>query len=169
MNCLKSWTFNLTAIATCLTIFNISTSASQAQSSPAEIPEGEMRVNCPAECEPWPEKLRLTDEQMEKLISLKSAYEIKNAEKRAQLFANMKQMSMLMTDSNLDKNAILALNEKNNSLKAELATARTNRIIEAMSIMTDKQREQIHHNMLVHMLSRHQMGDMNHYNWRKHH
>lgn len=169
MNCLKSWAFNLSTTAACLTIFNISTFACQAQSSPAEAQEIEMRTTCSVECEPWPEKLGLTDEQMQKLISLRSDYEIKNAEKRAQLFANMKRMSMLMSDSNVDKSAILALNEKNNSLKAELATARTNRMIEAMSIMTDKQREQIHHNMLVHMLSRHLMGDISHHNWRKHH
>jgi len=168
MNWLKSWKLSLISTSTVLLAFNICTNISQAQPAAAEIPtEVDMKMGCPIECEPWPEKLGLTDEQMEKLITLKSEYEIKNAERKAQLMANMKQMALLMTEDKADKNVILSLNDKNNAIKAELSVARINRMIEAMSIMTPKQKEQIHHNMLVHMLS-HQTGDFHHHRMKKH-
>lgn len=131
--------------------------------------EESVKVDCPMVCEPWPEKLSLTDEQMEKLVSFKSDYEIKSAEKKAQLMADMKQMMLLMTEAKPDKDAILALNEKMNSLKAELATAHINKMFDAMAIMTIKQREQIHHHMLVHMLSHHQTYEMYHHGFGHHH
>ena len=131
--------------------------------------EESVKVDCPTACEPWPEKLGLTDDQMEKLVSLKSDCEIKTAEKKAQLMADIKKMMLLMTEEKTDRDAILALNEKMNSLKAELATARVNKMLDAMAIMTVKQKEQIHHHMLVHMLSHNQTMGMHHHSHGHHH
>jgi Spy/CpxP family protein refolding chaperone len=172
MNRLKTFTFGLLASGTILITFNICVFPSQAQAVPGgseSLPEGEMKITCPIECEPWPEELELTDEQMEKLVDLRLDYEIKIAEKEAQLMSNMKQMALLMTSTKTDKEAIMALNGKTNSLRADLDTARVQKMIAAMDIMTPKQKEQIHHRMLVHMLSHHQMDIMKHHGAKKYH
>ncbi len=136
--------------------FTISPRATQAQPNPYDSqPNNEiaMKLEGPIDCGSCPEKLGLTDEQMEKLIALDSDYEIKNAQKRAQLVSDIKQMALQMTEPKTDKAAVLALDEKINSLKTELAIARANKMLEGMSILTEKQKELMHHHMLVHMLS----------------
>ncbi len=148
---------------------NASAQASPPSGEPGAVNEESVKIDCPMACEPWSEKLGLTDEQMEKLVSLKSDYEIKTAEKKAQLMADTKQMMLLMTASKTDKDAVLTLNEKMNSLKTELATARVNKMLDAMAVMTVKQREEIHHHMLTHMLSHHNMHEMHHHIGEHHH
>jgi Spy/CpxP family protein refolding chaperone len=105
--------------------------------------------------EPWPEKLGLTDEQMEQLVSLKSEYAVDTAKQKAELKADMGKMMLLMTAPTLDKQAVLSLKEKMDQLKASLCDARVNHMISAMNVMTPKQKEQMRHHMLVHMLSHH--------------
>jgi Spy/CpxP family protein refolding chaperone len=63
----------------------------------------------------------------------------------------------------------LSLNEKTNSLKSELSTARVHKMLDAMAVMTPKQKEQIHHHMLVHMLSHQPMGEKHHHGMKHHH
>jgi Spy/CpxP family protein refolding chaperone len=171
MHRLRTLTLGFLASTAVFTTFNFCVLGAQAQPMPnwGDGPEHEAKMGCPIECEPWPEKLDLTDEQMEKLIDLKSDYEIKTAEKKAQLLANMKHMALLMTDTKADKEAILSLNEKNNALKSELSVARTHKMLDAMAIMTTKQKEQIHHHMLVHMLSHQPMGGKHHHSTKHHH
>ncbi len=75
MNRLKGQTFGFLAFSTIFITLNFSISPSQAQPSPesGEAHAGDkMKMSCPMECEPWPEKLGLTDEQMEKVVELKS-------------------------------------------------------------------------------------------------
>ncbi len=113
-------------------------------------------------CEPWPEKLGLTDEQMEQLISLKSEYIIDTAKQKAELRANMKKLALLMTEPKLDKEAIMSLHEKINQLKTGLSDARVKHMLSAMNVMTEKQREEMHHHMLVHSLSHHHSWGKSH-------
>jgi len=112
--------------------------------------------------EPWPEKLGLTDEQMEQLISLKSDYMVDTAKQKAELKADMKKMCMLMTAPKLDKDAILSLHEKIDQLKTSLSDAHVKHMLTAMNVMTDKQREEMHHHMLVHSLSHHHSWGKSH-------
>jgi len=148
----------------------VSCRAQAAPEDPAPANEESFKADCPSECGPWPERLGLSDEQMEKLITLKSDYEIKFAEKKAQLKADMKQMMLLMTADKVDKDAVLSLNEKMNSLKAELSTARINKMLDGMAVMSTKQKEQIHRHLLVHVLSHHSMPDsMQHHTFIGHH
>ncbi len=104
---------------------------------------------------PWPEKLGLTDEQMEQLVSLKSEYAVDTAKQKAELKAHMEKMMLLMTEPKLDKQAVLSLHEKINQLKTSLSEARVNHMMSAMEVMTPKQKEEMRHHMLVHMLSHH--------------
>ena len=117
----------------------------------------------PAERGPWPEKLGLTDEQLVKLVSIKSDYAVNTAKQKAELETNKKKMIILMTEPKLDKAAILALNEKIDSLKTSLTDARVNQMLTVMNVMTPNQREQMRHHMLVHTLShRHSMAGKGH-------
>ena len=102
-------------------------------------------------CQPWAEKMGLSDEQMEKLVSLKSEYMVKTAPQKAELMSDMKQMMLLMTAPSLDKQAIMSLHDKMSSIKSDLCTARVNHMISAMEVLTSKQRSDMHHHMLVHM------------------
>ncbi len=111
------------------------------------------------------EKLGLSDEQMEKLVSLKSEYEVKTAPQKAELMSEMKKMALLMSASKLDKDAVMALHEKIASTKSALCTDRVNHMLSAMEVMTEKQREEIHHRMLVHMLGHHHMMGGMHHRW----
>jgi hypothetical protein len=99
MHRLKTLTCGFLASTAVFTTFNFCVVKAQAQPAAGSWEGGsehETKMGCPIECESWPEKLGLTDEQMEKLIDLKSDYEIKTAEKKAQLLANMKQMALLL-------------------------------------------------------------------------
>ena len=171
---LKNISFGLIGSSILLSALAISPIEAKAQASLAPgdahvVTEEAVKIDCPFACEPWPEKLGLSDEQMEKLITLKSDYEIKTAEKKAQLWADMKQMILLTTTAKTDKDAILALNEKMNALKAELSTSRVNKMLEAMLVMTAKQKEEIHHHVLVHMLNQHPVADKHHHSAEHHH
>ncbi len=121
-------------------------------------------------CQPWAEKMGLSDEQMEKLVSLKSEYMVKTAPQKAELMSDMKQMMLLMTASSLDKSAIMSLHDKMSTIKSDLCTARVNHMISAMEVLTSKQRSEMHHHMLVHMSSPHHMqGGMHHHFFGHHH
>ncbi len=120
----------------------------------SEVP-GMTNWDYPSESGSWPEKLGLTDDQMSQLVSLKSDHEINTAKQKAELKANMEKLVLLMTAPKLDKQAILSLNEKIDSLKATLADARVDEMLSVMNIMTPQQREQMRHDMLVRSLSWH--------------
>jgi len=135
----------------------------------SEVP-GTPNWDYPAERGPWPEKLGLTDDQMSQLVSLKSDYKINTAKQKAELESNMKKMVLLMTAPKLDKQAILSLNEKIDSLKATRADARVDQMLSVMNIMTPQQREQMRHHMLVQSLSwHHSMPRKSHHMSTNHH
>jgi Spy/CpxP family protein refolding chaperone len=117
-------------------------------------PDMDSAADC---CEPWAEKMGLSDEQMEKLVSLKSEYAEKIAPQKAELMADMKKMMLLMTASSLDKSAVMSLHEKIANIKADMCTARVNHMLSVAEVMTPKQRADIRHHMLVHMVSPHHM------------
>ena len=123
-------------------------------------------------CEPWAEKLGLSDEQMERLVSLKSEYMAKTAPQKAEMMADMKQMMLLMTASSLDKSAIMSLHDKMAGIHSDLCAARVNHMMDAMNVLTSKQREDLHHRLLVHMVDPHHMhghADMSHHKSFEHH
>ena len=180
MNEFKNMFLGLTASTIVLTSFAISTLPSRAQSEALEgQPEliaaaneesAPLDPDGPAECcQPWAEKMGLSDEQMEKLVSLKSEYAVKTAPQKAELMSDMKQMMLLMTASSLDKQAVLSLHEKMANIKSDLSTARVNHMLSAMAVMTPKQRTDMRHRMLMHMVDPHHMHDMHHHGFEHHH
>ena len=157
--------------------FSIVPALAQAEAETAEGPPEEIVLvteeGGPSEtdcCQPWAEKMGLSDEQMEKLVSLKSEYMVKTAPQKAEFMSDMKQMMLLMTAPSLDKQAIMSLHDKMSSIKSDLCTARVNHMISAMEVLTSKQRSEMHHHMLVHMSSPHHMqGDMHKHGFGPHH
>jgi Spy/CpxP family protein refolding chaperone len=171
MNELKKIFLGLTAVTVVLANFSITALPSRAQAEAVEGPPEEIvlvneeapppggEVDC---CQPWAEKLGLSDEQMEKLVSLKSEYMVKTAPQKAELRSDMKQMMLLMTASRLDRQAITSLHDKMSDLHADLCKAHMNHMIDAMEVLTPKQREDMHHHMLVHMVDPHHMHGKHH-------
>ena len=168
---LKNVLLGLTASTVVLASFAMSSLPVRAQ---AEAPEGPPEQSVPVIndedvspdmdassdcCEPWAEKMGLSDEQMEKLITLKSEYAVKTAPQKAEMMSDMKQMMLLMTASSLDKSAIMSLHEKIANIKSDLCTARVNHMLSVAEVMTPKQRADMRHHMLVHMVSPHHMMD----------
>lgn len=104
----------------------------------------------PTEHGPWSQRLGLTEKQMEQLVELKSDYGVRTAQQKAELMASRKKMMLLMTEPTIDKEAVRNLNERIKSLQSDLNDSRVNNMLNAMEVMTPKQREEIHHHMLVH-------------------
>ena len=182
MNELKNMFFGFTASTVVLASFAMSTLPSKAQSEAPEssseqsvpmITDEEVAspdMDSPSECcQPWAEKIGLSDEQMEKLVSLKSENAVKTAPQKAELMSDMKKIMLLMTASSLDKQAILSLHDKIANIKSDLCTARVHHMISVMEVMTPKQRAEMRHQMLVHMVSHHHMSDMHHHGFGHHH
>ena len=83
--------------------------------------------------------LNLSDDQMEKLINLKSQLAINTAVKKAELKANFEQIMLLMSKPTVDRDKILSLNDKNNALKTELSKAHINFMLSASDVFTAEQ------------------------------
>lgn len=152
-----------TLLATSFALTNSVALPAKAQAEHPPAPECEMKMNCPTECESWPEKLELTDNQMEKIIDIKTNYEIKTAPQKAQLMANMKQMALLMTSEKSNNDQILSINEKINSLRTDLEKARVQKMMDVMDVMTPQQKAKLHHEILIHMLNFHQAEHFGHH------
>ena len=178
MNELKKMFLGLTASTVVLTSFAFLPLVARAQAEAPEGPPDEIvlvteestppgeEMDC---CQPWAEKMGLSDEQMEKLVSLKTEYMTKTAQHKAEVMSDMKQMMLLMTASKLDRQAIMSLHDKIASIKSDLCTARVNHMIDAMEVLTPKQREDMHHHMLVHMVDPHHMHGMKDHGFAHHH
>jgi Spy/CpxP family protein refolding chaperone len=173
MNELKKMFLGLTASTLVLSSFTFAPLAARAQAEVSEGPMDEVVLvteegGPPMDVhESWAEKMGLSDEQMEKLISLKSDYAVKTAEQKAQLMADWKKMMMLMTASEVDKSAIQSLHEKMDSIKSDLSSAHLHHMMDVMEVMTSKQRSTMRHEMLVHMSDPHHMKREQH--WKMHH
>src|SRR5579872_5705556 len=138
---LKKIFLGLTASTIVLANFSLTTLSARAQSETVEGPPEEIvlvneeapppgpggEMDC---CQPWAEKLGLSDEQMEKLVSLKSEYMTKTAPQKAELMADMRQMMLLMTASRLDRQAIMSLHDKMSDLKSDLCKSRLNHLLD---------------------------------------
>lgn len=87
-------------------------------------------------------KLKLTDEQRSKLGALRDKFTLDTAGKSAELEVSIRQMHELMGKSTIDKQAVLNLESKINSLKADLSTARVNLMLASSDVFTPEQRAQ---------------------------
>jgi Spy/CpxP family protein refolding chaperone len=87
------------------------------------------------------EKLKLSTEQKDKLSSIRDQYKLATAQKKAELEVAMSQQHQLMSKATIDKSAVLSLQGKINSLKADLSNARIDMALTASAVFTPEQRE----------------------------
>ena len=87
------------------------------------------------------EKLKLTSDQKDKLSSIRDQYKLATAQKKAELEVAMSQQHQLMSKATIDKSAVLSLQGKINSLKADLSNARIDMALTASAVFTPEQRE----------------------------
>ncbi len=87
------------------------------------------------------EKLKLSTEQKDKLSSIRDQYKLATAQKKAELEVAMSQQHQLMSKATIDKSAVLSLQGKINSLKADLSNARIDTALTASAVFTPEQRE----------------------------
>jgi Spy/CpxP family protein refolding chaperone len=107
-------------------------------------------------------KMHMTDDQLEKMMSLSQAYSTATAAKKAQLHVLHQQMRSALSAPSIDRGALASLNDKINSLSADLSRTRLNYMEDRAEVMTAEQRAAMHHMFLV-------MGAMHHHHGRGHH
>jgi len=88
-------------------------------------------------------RISLSDEQRQKLKELKNQYTLDTALKKAQLKVQQSQLFDLLRKPKVDKQEVLALHAKVNSLRTELSDARLNFVLAANDVFTPEQREQM--------------------------
>lgn len=94
-------------------------------------------------------RMELTTDQLEKLHALKASYMAANGAKKAELRTLKGQLRDALTAVNVDKSAALSIQNKINSLQAELATSKVSLMADSSSIFTTEQREQMHRRALM--------------------
>lgn len=106
----------------------------------AELPKESAKPSCDGRA--LDTKLRLTDEQRSKLGALRDQYTLDTAGKKAQLEVSFRQMHELLRQPTIDKQAVLNLEAKINSLRTDLSTARVNVMLASSDVFTAEQRAQ---------------------------
>lgn len=119
----------------------------------AQVPAGAPALK---ECGP---KAKFSDEQLEKMHSLRLKFAADNDAKKAQLHTLRGQLKDEITKPAIDKSAALSIQSKINALQADLANARLAMMIETSTVFTPEQRQAFRHRMLVgEMMGGHRFG-----------
>lgn len=93
--------------------------------------------------------LNLTDDQLEKLHSLRTEAFEASGPKRFELRSLQRQMKDSLTKPGINKSELLSLQSKINSLNAELANSRVSFMADASSVLTEDQRQTMRRSMLM--------------------
>ncbi len=96
-----------------------------------------------AKVQPTAPRLSLSDEQRQKIKSLKDQYTLDTAMKKAQLKVQRGQLFDLLRKSKVDKQEVLSLHAKVTALRSELSDARMNFMLAANDVFTPEQKEQM--------------------------
>jgi len=94
--------------------------------------------------------VRLSDDQLERMVSLKDKYETSTASKRAQLHSNEQQLRNAMTAPSIDHSKLASLNDSINSLRNDLSRTKLEYMEDRAEVLTPEQRAGLHHMMLMH-------------------
>ncbi|MBX9692233.1 MAG: Spy/CpxP family protein refolding chaperone [Cyanobacteria bacterium] len=97
-------------------------------------------------------KLNLSDDQLERLNSLKMASREASAPKVMELKSLHSQLKDKLTKGDVNKSELLSLQSKINSLKGELANSRISFLADASAVLTADQRQQLRHGFLMRSL-----------------
>jgi len=99
-----------------------------------------------------PEFSRLSTAQLEKLTALKDKFNLDTAAEKAQLKADRHELFDLLSKPTVDKEQVLSLNTKMNTLKNQISDARINLLLASSEVLTPQQKEQMHDRFLLRSL-----------------
>jgi len=94
-------------------------------------------------------KMGLSDEQLQKIATLKDQERVATASQKAQLKALYDQLKIEITKPELDKQSVFGLQGKINDLRAQLSNEKLEERINFMAVLTPEQKEQLRHRMLA--------------------
>lgn len=92
---------------------------------------------------------KLSDEQLGKLVALKNDFLKKTAPEKVELISLKRELKTDFAKPNTDKAELLSVQDKINSVKSTLADDRLAYRVDAFSVLTPAQQEQIKHKILV--------------------
>lgn len=93
-------------------------------------------------------KSKFSDEQIEKMISLKNQFLDSTATKRTEMETAQRQLRDLFRADNIDRSKALELQNKIDGLRADISRARLNLKLDQISLLTPEQRQDMKHKML---------------------
>ena len=94
-------------------------------------------------------KMGLTDNQLEKIASLKDKSRTNTAEEKAQLKTLNDQLKVAITKPEVSAQEDLAVQNKINGLRSQLANQKLQEKLDFMAILTPEQRETLRHKILI--------------------
>ena len=107
------------------------------------------RLDCPdGQCKQQQHKSKFTDEQIEKMISLKNQFLDSTSLKRAELETLHRQLKDLFRADNVDRQKAMDLQSKIDSIKSDISKSRLNLKLDQLAILTPEQRQEMKHRML---------------------
>lgn len=101
------------------------------------------RLNCGGD------RLKLTDEQLEKLHTLQAELSHQALPKLLELKTLKRQLKDELTRATIDKQQVLLLQGKINAVRADLANARVAMMVDAHAILTAEQKQQMRRRYLM--------------------
>lgn len=104
------------------------------------------------------DNLGLSDEQLEKLANLRNQFELNTAQKKAEMKFKLRQMMDLLSQQNVDKAKVMALQNDINTVQADLSNSRASFMADSSSVFTADQRKQMRHMMLMRSVNKGCMG-----------
>ncbi len=93
-------------------------------------------------------RAKFSDEQLQKMSSLKNQFLDSTASKRAELDSLGRQMKDVFTAKDIDRNKANDLESRISAVKADLDKARLNFKLDMLSVLTPEQRDGMRHRML---------------------
>lgn len=94
-------------------------------------------------------RLNLSDDQLEKIASLKNDFRTSTATQKAQLKSLNFELKSLLLQPTVDKSKAMALEGNINSLKSDLANKRLSFKIDMLAVLTEDQKKELKHMMLA--------------------
>jgi Spy/CpxP family protein refolding chaperone len=92
--------------------------------------------------------ISLSTEQKESLLALKDKLALGTAQEKVQLKVDRHELFDLLSKPTVDKQAVLSLEGKMNTLRNELADAKVNYLLAASEVFTPAQKAQLHDRFL---------------------
>ena len=96
--------------------------------------------------------LALTDEQLEKLHSIKNQFLDQSELKKAQLHTLMRHMGDALTSADVEAKKVKDLQAQINSLKSDLGNLLADQFVSMAQVLTPEQRQAIHTSIIRHSL-----------------